>query len=92
MPRKKKETSPADLPVASVIKIQPSEVTMVAANQVVPGNVVKIPGGEFHKVVAVDPILDPGHPQLWANEVIARIQDGEGTRLVILKGRVELAA
>ena len=92
MPRKKKETSPADLPTGQVIEIQLPEATMVPANQVVPGQVVKVPGGEFHKVVSVDPILDPSHPQLWANEVIARVQDGVGTKLVILRGRVELAA
>ena len=87
-----KKKKPTDLPPGQLIEIQPLEATMVPANQVVPGQVVKLPGGEYHRVVAVDPILDPGHPQLWANEVIARIQDGEGTRLVILKGRVELAA
>jgi hypothetical protein len=92
MPRKKKETNPVDLPTGQVIEIQLSEATMVSANQIVPGQVVRVPGGEFHKVVSVDPILDPGHPQLWANEIIARIEVGEGTRLVILKGRVELAA
>lgn len=92
MPRKKKPTVPLDLPPGSVIEIQPSEAMMVPANQVVPGQVVKVPGGEFRKVVAIDPILDPGNPQLWSDEVIARVQDGEGTRLVILRGRVELAA
>jgi hypothetical protein len=92
MPRKKKPTVPPDLPSGNVIEIQPTEAMMVPANQVVPGQVVKVPGGEFRRVVAVDPILDPGHPQLWGNEVIARVQDGEGTKLVILKGRVELAA
>ena len=90
MARKKQQEAPVQQ--ASVIEIQIPEATMVPANQVVPGQVVKIPGGEFHKVVSVDPILDPSHPQLWANEVIARVQDGGGTKLVILKGRVELAA
>lgn len=90
MARKKQQEAPVQQ--ATVIEIQISEATMVPANQVVPGQVVKVPGGEFHKVVSVDPILDPSHPQLWANEVIARVQDGGGTKLVILKGRVELAA
>lgn len=92
MPRKKKEAIPVDPPMGQVLEIQRTEATMVSANQVVPGQVVKIPGGEFHKVVSVDPILDPSHPQLWANEVIARVQCDEGTKLVILKGRVELVA
>lgn len=78
--------------MATVVEIQPPEATMVPANQVVPGQIVKVPGGEFRKVVSVDPILDPNHPQLWANEVIAKVEDGGRTRLVILKGRVELAA
>ena len=90
MARKKKQENPA-LP-AVVITIQPIEATMVAANQIVPGQVVKIPGGEFRKVVSVDPILDPSHPHLWANEVIAKVENDGGTKLVILKGRVELAA
>jgi hypothetical protein len=92
MPRKKKETNPVDLPTGQVIEIQLPEPKMVPANQVMPGQVVKVPGGEFHKVVSVDPILDPSHPQLWANEVIAKVEDGSGTKLVILKGRVELVA
>ena len=90
MARKKQQEAPVQQ--ASVIEIQIPEATMVPANQVVPGQIVKVPGGEFHKVVSVDPILDPSHPQLWANEVIARVQDGGGTKLVILRGRVELAA
>ena len=90
MARKKKQE--AQDKQASIIEIQIPEAKMVPANQVAPGQVVKIPGGEFHKVVSVDPILDPSHPQLWGNEVIARVQDGGGTKLVILKGRVELAA